>query len=68
MMDEMAIRKHVEWHGRNYRGLLDIGNGINESDSLPIARNALVFIVVAINRTWKVPCANFLVNGLDGKE
>ena len=67
MLDEMSIRKHVEWDGKQFRGYVDLGTGIND-DSLPEATDALVFMAVAVNGSWKVPCGYFLVNGLTGQE
>ena len=63
MLDEMSIRKHVEWDGKQFRGFVDLGTGIND-DSLPEATDALVFMAVSVNSSWKVPCGYFLVNGL----
>jgi hypothetical protein len=37
-------------------------------DSAPIAKDALVFMVVGVNETWKVPVGYFFVDGLSGKE
>ena len=67
MLDEMSIRKHVEWDGKQFRGFVDLGTGIND-DSLPEATDALVFMAVSVNSSWKVPCGYFLVNGLTGEE
>ena len=67
MLDEMAIRKHVEWDGKRFRGFVDLGTGIND-DSLPPATDALVYMAVSLNSNWKVPCGYFLVNGLTGNE
>ena len=67
MLDEMSIRKHVEWDGKQFRGYVDLGTGIND-DSLPEATDALVFMAVCVNSSWKVPCGYFLVNGLTGAE
>ena len=67
MMDEMAIKKHISWDGKKYNGYVDLGNGIND-DSLPVAADALVFIVVAVDGSWKVPCGYFFVDGLSGEE
>ena len=67
MLDEMSIRKHVEWDGKQFRGYVDLGTGIND-DSLPEATDALVFMAVSVNSSWKVPCGYFLVNGLTGAE
>ena len=67
MLDEMAIRKHVEWDGKRFRGFVDLGTGIND-DSLSPATDALVYMAVSLNSNWKVPCGYFLVNGLSGNE
>jgi hypothetical protein len=67
MMDEMAIKKHISWDGKKYNGYVDLGNGIND-DSLPVAADALVFMVVSVDGSWKVPCGYFFVNGLSGEE
>ena len=67
MLDEMSIRKHVEWDGKRFRGFVDLGTNIND-DSLPEATDALVFMAVSVNSNWKVPCGYFLVNGLTGAE
>lgn len=48
MLDEMAVRKRVEWDGKRFHGYIDIGSNIN-SDDLKEAKEALVFLVNAIN-------------------
>ena len=63
----MSICKHVEWDGKQFRGYVDLGTDIN-NNSLPEAMDALVFMVVVVNGSWKVPCGYFLVNGLTGQE
>ena len=67
MLDEMSIKKHVSWDGKKYQGYVDLGNGADD-DSLPMAKDALVFMVVSQNSSWKVPCGYFFVDGLSGKE
>lgn len=61
MLDEMAIRKHVSWDGKKFRGYVDLGNDAKDDDSAPIAKDALVLMVVGINETWKVPVGYFLL-------
>lgn len=39
-------------------------NGASEKFKLPIAKNALVYLVTGINQRWKIPVAYLLVNGL----
>eukprot|EP00794_Sanderia_malayensis_P002761 gene2761-3192_t len=63
----MAIRKHTSRDGEKYRGYVDIGD-CNDDDSLPVAKDVLVFMVVAVNNSWKVPCAYLLIDGLSGSE
>ena len=48
VLDEMAIRKHVEWDGKQFRGYVDMGTEV-EDDSLPVATEALVLMLVSIN-------------------
>ena len=67
MLDEMAIRKHISWDGNRFCGYVDVGNGI-EDDTSPVAKEALVFMVVSFTNSWKVPCAYFLIDGLSGAE
>ena len=38
------------------------------NDSLPEATVALVYMAVAANSNWKVPCGYFLVNGATGEQ
>ena len=61
----MAIKKHVCWDGSKYRGYVDLGDSIDD-DSSPMAKDALVFMVVNVSGSWIVPCAYFLVDGLRG--
>ena len=68
MLDEMAIRKHMkDWDGEKFRGYVDIGTGVVD-DSLSEAKDALVFMVVCINGSWKVPYGYFLIDGLSSAE
>ena len=50
----MAIRKDVSWDGKKFRGYVDLGNDVANDDSAPVAKDALVFMVVEVNETWKV--------------
>ena len=68
MLDEMVIKKHVSCYGTRFRGYVDVGNGVEDYDSSPVAKDTLVFMVVSINGSWKVPCAYFFVDGLSGSE
>lgn len=61
--DEMAIRKSVQWNGKNYVGFVNCGNQM-ENDVLPIAKEVLVFMLTCLNGSWKLPVGYFLVAGL----
>lgn len=67
MMDEVAIRKHVEYAAGKFHGYVDLGCGIVD-DSLPPAKDALVLMIVAIDDSWKIPVGYFLIDGLTGEE
>lgn len=57
----MAIRKQIEWIGKNVTGYIDIGTGL-KSDIISEARE------VAINDSWKITVGYFLIDGLDSAE
>ena len=63
MIDEMAIKWHVYLDGKRYCGYVDIGNDIVD-DSTPVAKEALVFMVVSINGSWTISCGYFFIDGL----
>lgn len=67
MLDEMAIKKQVEFDGKKVWGYVDIGIPI-ENDDLSPATEALVVMVVAHQASWKVPIAYFLIKSLTGKD
>lgn len=70
--DEMAIRKHVEYDGKQWHGFVDVGNNTNdcENDLLTEATNVLVlvFMLVGINRYFKIVIAYYFIHALTGKE
>jgi len=70
IIDEIGIREQIEYDGNRYYGYVDLGVNSNTTnvDNPPPARNALVFMLVALNSYWKVPLGYFLINSLDGKE
>ena len=59
VLDKMAIRRQVEWDGHSYSGYFDMGS------SLPVAKVALVFLIVSVTERLKIPLAYFLINGLN---
>lgn len=70
VIDEMCIRQQVEMDSqRNIYGYINMGaDHPYDSDNIPLAKNALVYLAVGINGYWKIPIAYFLIDGLGGKE
>ena len=68
VLDEMPIRKHVSWNGKSFQGYVDLGCDVNDDNSLPVAKNALVLMIVALNESWKVPCGYFFIDSLTGRK
>ena len=68
VMDEMSIRKHIEYDGTQFRGYVDHGTGNMDTDSLPVATEALVLMVVPLNSSWKLPIGYFLIHSLTSEE
>ncbi len=50
MIDEMAIKKNISWDGKKYYGYVDLGNGVVD-DTLPAAKDTLVFMVDSLNES-----------------
>lgn len=67
MLDEMAIRKHVEYSNGKYHGYVDVGTGVYD-DATPMAKDALVLMAVCVNGSWKIPLGYFLIDGMTGVE
>ena len=67
VIDEMAIRQHVEFDGKRYHGYVDLGTGI-DSDDLPVAKEALCYMIVPLKGNWKLPVAYYIIDGLGAEE
>ncbi|KAE9524080.1 hypothetical protein AGLY_015445, partial [Aphis glycines] len=69
MMDEMAIRQHLQYDSSTgtYHGRVDLGNGMT-NDSLDIAKECFVLMAVSINENWKLPIGYFLVSNLNSSQ
>ena len=48
MLDEMCIKKQIEWDGKQYVGFVNLGENLDD-DTLPAASNALVYLLVPLN-------------------
>lgn len=67
MCDEMNIRKQLVWTGSGCIGHADCGAGVASSDT-PLAKEAWVFMLVAINGSWKIPVGYFFIHSLNSVE
>lgn len=67
VVDEMAIRRHIQWDGNQFHGYVSMGGEV-QTDFLEEAKDAFVVLLVAINSDWKIPLGYFLVNGLGGEQ
>jgi len=67
VIDEMSIKRQIEWDGKKYTGFVDLGTG-TDSDELPEAQYALVFLVTCINDHYKIPVAYYFIHSLTGAE
>ena len=70
MMDEVAIRKQLDYDRSRdkFVGYVDLGVELDDTASLPLANEALVFLIVCLTDSWKMPVAYFLIAGLHGIE
>lgn len=71
IMDEVAIRQHIEYDStkKKFHGYVDFGNQFEDVSTEPVvAKEVLTFMVNALNDRWKIPVAYFLVNGLNSTE
>ena len=66
--DEMAIRQQLEFNGKSFRGYTDMGLGLESDDSLPQAKEALVFLVLCKNGNFKVSVGYFFTDRLSARE
>lgn len=65
----MSIRQQIVYNNNRFFGGIDLGTETeNNSDVIHEAKNALVFMAVAINGGWKVPLGYFLIRSLNSSE
>lgn len=60
----MAIRKLMEFDGKQFQGYVNIGDDSNNNTE---ATNALVFMLVGINSYFKIVVAYYLIHTLKKK-
>lgn len=69
VVDEMSIKDKIEFDGKHFYGLVDMGSGAyTDSDIVDHATNVLVFLDVGVNGHWKLPLGYFLIKGLNGNK
>lgn len=68
--DVHILRTQVEWNHSQQRfiGYVNYGNVIEDSENLPLAKEALVYLLTGINQRWKIPVAYFFVAALTAEE
>lgn len=67
MVDSMSIKQDVKWDGTRHVGYVNYGVDYND-DSVPHAKEALVFLLNCLNGSWKYPIAYFFVAGVTGEQ
>lgn len=67
MFDEMAIRQHIDYCRNKFVGYVDYGSNI-ECDTTKIVKEALIFSIVCMNQSWKIPIAYYLINGISSNQ
>ena len=66
MIDGISIKKGLQHlSNRKVRGYVNIGSGIEDSDSMHLAKEAVVLMVVSLDGGWKLPIGYVVVNGMD---
>lgn len=68
--DEMSIRRNVTWSEsqKKFIGFINYGKTGNDNEYLPLASNAIVFMLNGINTRFNLPIAHYFINALDASE
>lgn len=67
VMDEMSIRKQIDFQGQRTWGYVDLGTDIDD-DTLHCANEVFVLMVVSMKQRWKLPIAYFFIKSLTASE
>ena len=66
MLDEISIKRSIQRLPNGcVRGYVNMGTEVESNDTIPLAKEALVMMVVALDGNWKLPIGYFLVNGIN---
>ena len=65
----MNIHKHVQWSDakKKFLGFITYGSK-KKHNGIPVAKQALVFMVTAVNGDFSFPVAHFFIDSLVGME
>lgn len=66
-IDDMSIRKHIHFNGKEYIGFINFGTQI-DNDELPLAKEAVVIMAIAINEHWKISVAYYFIDALTAND
>ena|SRR6218665_777882 len=60
----MVIRKQLDFDRSTdkFVGYVNMGVPVDDLGDLPIAKEALVFLLVSLTEQWKIPVAYFLID------
>lgn len=70
IFDEMSIRTHLQWDAAQlmFQGNISLGRKYVGQNIVPVAKDALVFLVSGMNADFKIPIGYFFTNGLNACE
>lgn len=68
--DEIHIRTQSQFNAyrMKFDGFVDMGKNLTSQGILPLAKEALVFLVCGIEEEFKIPVAYFFINSLDTEQ
>lgn len=67
-VDEMSIRKHIQWCNSNKKMLGFATYGGNSSDKQQYAKQAIVFMLCGVNARFQLPFAYHFVSSINGTQ
>lgn len=66
IFDEMHIRQHLQWmRDKKFSGFITFGKVSEKCETLPLATQALVFLLSGINVPFHMPIAYYFIESLD---
>lgn len=69
VFDEMSIRKHLQWSDSRKQFLGTINYGFkSNNEEMPLAKNALVYMLNGINANFNIPIAFYFIETLTASE